>query len=313
MYVSDMEIERIVFKTLGYCVDVISRFQDSKSGYIYDVKTDKKNLILKFSSEDRVEYLAGYQYWTERLLQAGVKMPNVLYVNTSLEEFKYYFVIVEKVAGCNIAPLYPDLTASEKRDIASEIVSLQNIVAKTTKSKFPGNKFMPTDKLDNKDWYVYFVDITDIAEKLEDKSLFDFGKIYEFEFLAYKYKDVLKQVEIKAYIDNITTENVIVNKGKFNGIINTEYVSYGDPLMALALTKLKLLKLGYDLDYLYFWSYEMSLTKQQESLLNLYALKLCLVDMSELGENSFYGTKIKYKKEIHKLISIFEMLKNDIA
>ena len=312
MYISDREIERIVFKSLGYLVNSITRFNSGDCHYVYDVKTDKKDIVIRFSSEDNFDYLKGAKYWLNVLKQADIKVPEVLYINSNLKDYKYYFMIIERFSGCDIGYVYPDLSTNQKRDIACDLVSIQNKVAKVSTSKYPGKKFLPTDKLKAQNWYDYITDISDIAYKIEDKSLFDFGKIYEFERRALKYKDTLNNVTINAYLDDIAMKNVIVDRGNFTGVVDIDYLSYGDNLMAVAYMKMWILKNGYDLDYIDFWTYEMNITPEQSKLLDLYTLRYCLEFMSEVGDSYLMNNKLDYKPLIDRLNLLYDDLKRKI-
>lgn len=306
MYVSDREIERIIFKTLDLKVESITVFNSGESHYVYDVKTESGSVVLRFSTPESFDYLKGSVYWLKSLKNKGIRVPEVLFINDSLEDFNHYFIIIERLNGCDFGYVYPEFLKDEKQLLAKKVFDIQNRVANISKSKYPGKKFLPTDKLKKQSWYDYIVDISDIADNLEDKSLFDYGKIYQFEEKALECKNLLSKVQIKAYLDDLTIKNVIVNDGRLSGIVDIDYLSYGHNIMPIALTKMLLLKADYDLDYIDYCISEYKLTKQDVKLLDLYTLRYCLEFMSDIGCKYDENSKFEYKPEIDRLNKLFD-------
>ena len=125
-------------------------------------------------------------------------------------------------------------------------------------------------------------------------------------------KDTLNNVTINAYLDDIAMKNVIVDRGNFTGVVDIDYLSYGDNLMAVAYMKMWILKNGYDLDYIDFWIYEMNITPEQSKLLDLYTLRYCLEFMSEVGDSYLMNNKLDYKPLIDRLNLLYDDLKRKI-
>ena len=312
MYVSDREIEKIIFNTLDLNVIGITAFTAGDYHYVYDVKTESGSVVLRFSTPESFEYLKGSIYWLNSLKKKGVRVPEVLYVNDSLEDFKYYFIIIERLNGCDLGYVYPELNLQEKSKLANKVNTIQERVSNISKSKYPGKKFLPTDKLKKQSWYEYIVDISDIAYNLENKSLFDYGKITQFEEIAFEYKNILEKVEVKAYLDDLTIKNVIVDRGVFSGIVDIDYLSYGDNIMPIALTKLMLMKADYELSYVEFLCHEKNLEPEQYRLLDLYMLRYCLEFMAEIGCKYKENNKLDYRSEIDLLNRLFDYIKKNL-
>lgn len=312
MYVSDIEIERIIFKTLDLKVVSVTSFSSNNLHCVYDVKTETGPLVIRFSKPDSFDYLKGSIYWLKSLKNKGVRVPEVLYVNDNLKYFNKYFIIIERLNGCDLGYVYPDVKIEDKKTIAKKIVEIQNRVSNISKSKYPGKKFIPTERLKKQDWYSYITDISSIAKNLEDKSIFDYSKIFQFEEIALKYKSVLNSVEVKAYLDDLTIKNVIVDNGKFSGVVDVDYLSYGDVIMSIALTKMLLLKANYDLNYIDFWCESKKLSKDDYKLLDIYTLRYCLEFMSDIGSNYNDGSKFTYKQEIDRLSILFDDIKKGL-
>jgi len=180
MNITDSEIGSIVFNSLGLKVKYVSRFKTGFCHYVYDIKTEDKNIVLRVTSKENLNYLKGAEYWLETLRKEGIKVPEVLYVNYDLKKYKHYFMIMERFSGFDLGYVYPDLTTESKREIVSEIVKIQNKISKVSSSEFPGEKYLPSDKLENRTWYEYLTDISVIADRIEENNIFDFGMFFYF-------------------------------------------------------------------------------------------------------------------------------------
>jgi hypothetical protein len=70
-----------------------------------------------------------------------------------------------------------------------------------------------------------------------------------------------------------------------SGIVDVDTVCFGDPLYTVALTKMSLLNLGNDLDYITCWCDRLRLTDEQFSVLDYYTAVFCVNFMSEVGQS----------------------------
>lgn len=308
MYVPDQEIEKIIFRALDLEVESITPFVSEDSHYICDVKTKTKNVVLRFSRPETFDFLKGSVHWLTTLRKEGIPVPEVLFVNENLDNFKYQFIIIERLEGCDLGFVYSELTSNQKKKIVNQIVDIQNKMGKISKSKYPGKKFLPTDRLKNVSWYDYLTAIPKIADNIEDIAFFDISRIHKFEEIALQHKDLINSVEIKAFLDEITIKNVIVHEGKLSGIIDIDYLMYGDRLKTIALTKMLLLKANYDLDYVDFWYNKEKLTANQKKLLDFYMLRYCLKFMSKVGSIDKHNSRLEHMQEIDRLKILFDQL-----
>lgn len=312
MYVPDQEVEKIIFRSLDLKVENITPFMSEDSHYICDVKTETKNVVLRISKPEAFTCLEGSVYWLKTLKDVGVPVPDVLYVNSNLDNFKHHFIIIERLEGCDLGFVYSELNSGEKRDLADQIIKIQNQVSTVSSSVYPGKKYLPTDTLKQTTWYEYLTNITQISEIIENKSLFDVSMIHKFEEIALDYKDLINSVEIKPFLDEATIKNVIVYNGKLSGIVDIDYIMHGDRLKTIALTKMLLLKADYDLDYIDFWYYEEDLTVNQQKLLDFYILRYCIKFMSKVGEVDKESSRLEHLREIDRLKILFDKYYNKL-
>lgn len=92
-------------------------------------------------------------------------------------------------------------------------------------------------------------------------------------------------VEPMAFLDDITTKNVLVQEGRLSGIVDVDHVCFGDPLLTIALTQTALASEGFELDYTEAWIALLSLAEEQQSALRFYTMLFCVNFLSETGQS----------------------------
>jgi hypothetical protein len=78
---------------------------------------------------------------------------------------------------------------------------------------------------------------------------------------------------------------VIVHDGELSGIVDVDWVCFGDPLFTVALTRMALLARRYETDYIAFWTEALALSPTQRAALSFYTALFCVDFMSELGDS----------------------------
>ena len=108
-------------------------------------------------------------------------------------------------------------------------------------------------------------------------------------------------------MDDITTKNALIHEGKLSGIIDLDWITFGDQIYFLSLTTMALLSMKADLDYIDYLKDEMNLNKNQEKVAELYVLIFCIIFMSEKGACFNKNTPIPVtNQEKNHLIKIFD-------
>lgn len=77
-------------------------------------------------------------------------------------------------------------------------------------------------------------------------------------------------IESRCFLDDTTAKNAIVHNRRLSGIVDVDVVCFGDPLRTPALTRMALLALGYDTEYVDYWAGELAVTDEQRSVLAVY-------------------------------------------
>ena len=98
------------------------------------------------------------------------------------------------------------------------------------------------------------------------------------------YRSYFDRITPICFLDDITTRNVIVHDGKLSGIVDVDFVCFGDNLLTTALTQMSLINMRADLDYIDYWCEAANVTDQQREVLVFYTALFCVDFMGELGQ-----------------------------
>jgi len=313
---TEKDAEHILEKVLQEKVKKIKRFPTGTEHYVYDLTTQSnKELVVRIGREDARRIFSGALYWHSILKPRGVPLPELLFSEINKNLFDFPVMIMERLKGHDLGKVYPQLTSDQKRKLAQDIYAIQNSVASLPNGKGFGFATSYEDNSLKKSWHSLLENQLERTKtRIREANLFDIEYYNKIASLIDENKDYFLKVKPVGFLDDTTTKNVIINEGKLAGIVDTDYVCFGDPLFVVALTQMGLLSEGYDTDYISNWTDLLRITPHQYKVLTLYTIMHCVGFMSELG-GAFNRMKPKEvsKQETQQLIDIFEKLVHSFA
>ena len=108
------------------------------------------------------------------------------------------------------------------------------------------------------------------------------------------------------YLDDISTKNLLINEGKVSGIIDIDWMGFGDMLTFVALTKVALLNMDLDTQYIDYLLEEIHPGKIEYKAFVFYCLIYCVDFMGERGMQCLDKTVPVNDSVIKRLNDIFE-------
>jgi Phosphotransferase enzyme family len=277
------DVEEIIRRIFDENAAVIERFPTGNCHFVFDVRTQNaRKFVVRISKPENRDFLRNAIYWNKLLRPKGVPLAEIL--ASDLDEPDFPFIILERLEGKDLGLIYKQLTKAEKKSLVIQLSKIQEITATLPKANnfgFVGN--YETDTF-CQTW-------TDVLRKSLDRSrqrikqigLFEAEAVGQVEGKIAGFESYFSQIEPIAFLDDITTKNVIVNDGKLSGIVDVDCVCFGDNLFTVALTRMSLLSTNDDLDYIEFWCDEMNLSAQRKKVLDFYTALFCVDFMSEIG------------------------------
>lgn len=287
-------ISQLFFSNLSVVPSAIKRYSEGIGNYVYLVECAGHKYIIRCSTESNA--YEDTVYWLKRLHAIHIPVPKVI-EHGKFQEYEY--LILSYFEGKDIGLVYTQLTDTNKRNIAREIVRIQDQVA-TLELK---------DIAPDWSWYTFIQYMLERArERIAQNGHFDIEKVDRLRQAAAQLDGYFSSVKPIAYLDDVSSKNLIIHKGHISGIIDIDWMGIGDKLTYVALTNMALLNLEYDTDYVQYILEEMRITEQEKQAFLFYTLLYCVDFMGERGMQ-FMDKQIDVNPQvIRKLNSIYDRL-----
>lgn len=258
----------------------VTRDTIGNAAYVYTAHVGGSEYVIKASG--RRELILGAAYWLKKLQALALPVPRIIALQTASAP---YYLIMPRLPGTDLGVVYDGLTAAQKRDLAREMVSYQNTVATIPAADGFGFLHSYDDARNKKaSWAdVVRADILRSGRRIARNGIFGADYARRVQSLLPRFRNYFATVQPRAFFDDATTKNVLVCGGHITGIIDLDWLCFGDRLFALALTQMALIAMRADTLYTDEWKNLERLSPTQNSALDFYVLVFCLNFMSEKG------------------------------
>ena len=301
----------VVRRSLGTPVQTISRFPTGLAHYVFDVlTTDGRRVVARLTRRGEEGAFASAVYWHQLLAPCGVPLPALLAVDVQPAPGSFPFMLMDRLPGRDLGEEYLALSVSHKRQLAQQLAHIQRSVSKLP----PGPGFGFARSYDDPSLHASWTDVLCDSLERSRMSMEAVGIVptRHVDRVAEKlaaYATYFAAIQPTAFLDDITTKNVLIHNGRLSGIVDVDVVCFGDPLFTLALTQMALLKLGYDTDYITFWADALEVTVEQQVVLTLYTAIFCVDFLGEIGQRFNKDAPIVADDgEVGHLIAVLERL-----
>lgn len=273
----------------------ISRCAVGQGNYVYIVGLSNRKVVVRCSEE--TDAYKDTIYWLERLETFDIPVPRVI-GKGRLSGYEY--VILTYLEGQDIGNVYTELTADEKREIAKTVIDIQEKVALLRLEDIPAEWT----------WKAAFVDdmLARAKERIISNGYFDPEKVERLMKAAEELDGYFAEVKPIAYLDDISTKNLLIHKGRVNGVIDIDWMGVGDKLTYVAMTNMALMNMGCDTDYVTYLLEAMHVTEEEKRAFAFYTLLFCVDFMGERGM-WFMDKQVPVSDEIvEKMDEIYDRL-----
>jgi aminoglycoside phosphotransferase (APT) family kinase protein len=203
------------------------------SSEVYDVVLPQRQVMVKINYDPKA--LEGIQKNIATLAKLGLPVSKVLHADISRTQFPVAYVLLEKIPGKDLRYELETMSKAQMTTLAEQIVTFQRRVMSLSQGR--GFGWVPVGEV------APFASWTDIVqrdlvrgrealERLGQRQLYQ-----QIEMLTRTFNDYFLEIRPVCFLDDITTKNVIVEKGQLSGLVDFDVVCYGDPLFWLALTQ----------------------------------------------------------------------------
>lgn len=282
----------------------VRRFAMGIGHWVYDVDfCESEKVVVRVGSPDQRADFAGAEHWSRSLRPLGVPLPSLL----STGEYRNFpYMILERLAGEDLALVYGELTLEQKQAVAAQIFGIQRLVASLGEGRGYGFMRLP-DGPHRSSWRQVIDDSLErsrsrmqSARSLRPRALEGVSRS------ASCLEDYFSRVRPVPFLDDTTTKNVLVHGGRFTGIVDVDWICFGDPLLTVALTRASLMSAGRDLVYTDHWFELFEPSSEQQAALRFYTALFLLDFMSELGHRFNRDSPTITSTEVERLEILLE-------
>ena len=274
------------------------------AGYVYTVQINNDKYVVKIS--DNKNLILGSTYWLDKIKDLDIPIPKVIAEDTSA--FPYYFVMTF-IPGKDLGIVYKSLSKDEKKAIAKKLITYQREIKKLPMATGFGSLNSYEDKENLFATWEDFIlnDIKRAEDGIKENKIFSTEYVSKVRDLIPRFTEYFSTIRPEPFLDDATTKNVLIHEGKLSGIIDLDWITFGDQVYFLGLTSMALLSMQADRDYAEYLKEGMCLNPSQEKALKLYILIFCIIFMSERGASFNQNEPAPVsEQEKNLLIKIFE-------
>ena len=266
----------------GTSAESARRFSTGLGHWVYDVRMpDGASIVVRMGTADQRADFLGALHWSKTLRPLGVPLPELL---AHGEHRQCPYLVLERLKGEDLGTVYGALTSAERKAIAEEVCRVQRIVGAMPEGLGYGFLRLP-DEPGRDSWLdVIRGSLARSRARIESAGLLGSEPVERVAVAATKFEPYFSRVRPRPFLDDVTTKNVLVHAARFNGIVDVDWLCFGDPLFTVALTRTAILNAGGTPDYTDHWCDVLELSSEERRAVLFYTALFCVDFMSEFGQ-----------------------------
>ncbi|MFC1623657.1 phosphotransferase [Patescibacteria group bacterium] len=291
-----LKIEKM---TTGICNEVYLIALDNNKEIILRFNTDKKHMI-------------GSGFNIPLFKKQNINVPEIITEDYSKTKFPYSYQILSKIKGKDIGSVFHELNEEQLKDIAKKLASVINKLKKLPTSGKFGDIAGKDEENMFDSWLGVILDMyQEIKTRNQKTGVLDSEVLNILDNVVKKYTPYLKSAESIFYYDDMCSKNIMIDNGKFSGIVDLDYVRYGDYLEAIGRIKASYFGMKKGEIYLEAIIKELGLSAKDKELITVYAILNLIYWITEEGIqfNLNTTTKINWENVKRKTEAVKEMYK----
>ena len=307
---TETDAAEVVRRFSGKNIESIRRFPTGLAHWVYDVRMqDGSGVVVRLGTPDQRGDFDGALHWSNTLRPLAVPLPELL-AHGDYRDRPY--LVLERLDGHDLGQVYRSLTSPERRSIAEEVHRVQRIVADLPEGPGYGFIRLPGDSA-RKSWgHVIEDSLARSHTRIEAANLVRPDSSDRVARRARQFRSYFSRVRPTPFLDDVTTKNVIVHAGRLSGIVDVDWLCFGDSLFTVALTRTALLASGDDPEYTDHWCNVLDLTNEQHDAVRFYTALFCIDFMSEFGHRFNQDVQQLDRERLTLLENILNESLNDI-
>ncbi|TDG00691.1 phosphotransferase family protein [Paenibacillus piri] len=228
-----LQVERLAEHVFGTAPETVERMTFGHSNVVYEATVRGQAYIIRTNADAAV--LQATARNLDILADLGLPVPITVTLDLSKRLFPSAYIVLHHIPGRDLRYELPGMTKPQMTAVAEQIVSFQQKAGQLPEGT--GYGWVPIGAQGPyRSWYdVVARDIDnhihhlryDVAER----------QLQAIHSRLEARKPYLAQVPPRCFLDDLTIKNVIVRDGRLQGVIDFDWVCYGDPLYMISLTQ----------------------------------------------------------------------------
>jgi Ser/Thr protein kinase RdoA (MazF antagonist) len=281
-----------------------SRMTTGNQYFVFDIKTTHSDYVIRMTDNQHKNNFISAIYWQEKLIPLGVPLAKFIKSDLQGDYSQFPALLMLRLPGDDLCNIYSNLTASDKKNLAREMVKIQA----ATDSLPDGLGFGITSSYEqipeDRSWYDFLMNRLRLFEEIIRKNaIFDANNVTQAMSVAENWEQELRSIRAKPFLWDASERNVIIDRGKITGIVDVDDLCFGDPLFVLALTYVALENEGHDTLYADYWAEALQLDEEALFRLEFYRLFYAIVFMRQHTMTTTNCKTINYN--VSRLQNIF--------
>ncbi len=289
-------IQQIMKVQFGQEPRFINRIAIGICNEVYQVGLEKKEVIARLSAQDR--FLMGSHDHIPKFKTLKIRVPDILAEDYRKILIPLSYQILSKIEGQDLGQVIEMLSAKQLRALAKEIANIFNKVKTIAASDKFGVIWGGGDNEISDTWTERMeIWIEESKQRGLSTGVMDDGMKRIAESLYERYQSYLATVRPTTYYGDICSKNVMIHCGAFNGLVDLDGLTQGDPLEAIGRIKLSWYGTSYGEIYSTAVMDELELNQEQRELAAMYALLNQISWACENGIQFNQNTRAEVDKE----------------
>ena len=273
-------IQKIIFKHFGKNAEKIERMRVGLANEVYSVQVNGSDYIVRMNERESIK---GSGKYIPLFKSLGIKIPELIIEDYSKELISYNYQILNKIKGVDIKKVIATLPEEQLQNIAKEIADIIKKLINVPTNGLFGYVGITEEKLEPSLNVVVEKMLNKIKERNAKTGVVKKEYIEIFEKILVKYEKYFRNVKSEFYFDDMSSKNVIIHNGKFNGIVDLDGVAYGDFLESIGRIKASWYGTKYGEYYTNAVMDSLNLNEEQRKIVIMWALLNVTWWQSELG------------------------------
>lgn len=282
-----------------------SRMTTGNQYFVFDIKTTSSEYVIRMTDSNHRNNFISALYWQEKLIPLGV--PLAKFIKTDLQGAYSQFpaLLMLRLPGDDLCNIYSNLTDSDKKNLAKEMVRIQSITNLLPDGPGFGIASSYEQIPESNSWYDFLLNrLLLFKDIIKESAVFDENKVTEVISIANNMEEELRSIRPRPFLWDATERNVIIYKGKITGIVDVDDLCFGDPLFVLGLTYTAMENEGHDTLYTDYWAEALQLDKKAQFRLAFYRLFYAIVFMRQHTMTTTNSQKVSF--DVPRLQNIFK-------